>query len=30
MLLLSKKQDWFGNIRNDMLAGIVVALALIP
>ena len=24
------KQEWFGNIRNDILAGIVVALALIP
>ncbi len=30
MLLLSKKQDWFGNIRGDILAGLVVALALIP
>jgi SulP family sulfate permease len=30
MLLLSTKQDWLGNIRGDMLAGIVVALALIP
>ena len=30
MLLLSKKQDWLGNIRNDVLAGTVVALALIP
>jgi len=30
MLLLSTKQDWFGNIRGDVLAGIVVALALIP
>ncbi len=30
MLLLSKKQDWLGNIRGDVLAGIVVALALIP
>lgn len=30
MLLLSKKQDWFGNIRGDILAGTVVALALIP
>ncbi|MDP3877712.1 MAG: SulP family inorganic anion transporter [Methylobacter sp.] len=30
MLLLSKKQDWFGNIRGDVLSGIVVALALIP
>ncbi len=24
------KQQWFGNIKNDVLAGIVVALALIP
>ncbi|MGM8211505.1 SulP family inorganic anion transporter [Virgibacillus sp. W0430] len=24
------KQQWFGNIKNDILAGIVVALALIP
>lgn len=24
------KRDWFGNIRGDVLAGIVVALALIP
>jgi len=24
------RQDWFGNIRADVLAGIVVALALIP
>ena len=23
-------QEWFGNIRNDVLAGLVVALALIP
>ncbi len=30
MLLLSTKQDWFGNIRGDVLAGLVVALALIP
>jgi SulP family sulfate permease len=30
MLLLSKKQDWLGNIRADLLAGLVVALALIP
>ncbi|OQK18084.1 sulfate transporter [Methyloprofundus sedimenti] len=30
MLLLSNKQDWFGNIRGDVLAGLVVALALIP
>lgn len=26
----SLHQDWFSNIRNDLLAGIVVALALIP
>lgn len=30
MLLLSKKQDWLGNIPGDVLAGTVVALALIP
>lgn len=30
MLLMSPKQEWFGNIRGDILAGIVVALALIP
>ncbi|MGR8948967.1 MAG: SulP family inorganic anion transporter, partial [Gammaproteobacteria bacterium] len=30
MLLSSKKQDWLGNIRGDTLAGLVVALALIP
>ncbi len=30
MLLLSKKRDWLGNIREDLLAGTVVALALIP
>ena len=30
MLLLSNKQDWLGNIRDDVLAGTVVALALIP
>ena len=30
MLLLSKKQDWLANIRGDVLAGTVVALALIP
>ncbi|WP_349678315.1 SulP family inorganic anion transporter [Sulfuricurvum sp. UBA5598] len=29
-MLLSPKQEWFGNIRGDILAGIVVALALIP
>ncbi|OHE03467.1 SulP family inorganic anion transporter [Sulfurimonas sp. RIFOXYB12_FULL_35_9] len=30
MLLMSTKEEWFGNIRGDILAGIVVALALIP
>ncbi|MBB3061985.1 SulP family inorganic anion transporter [Microbulbifer rhizosphaerae] len=30
MLFSSTKADWFGNIRRDVLAGIVVALALIP
>jgi SulP family sulfate permease len=30
MLLLSTKEEWFGNVRGDILAGIVVALALIP
>ena len=29
-MLLSAKQDWLGNVRNDILAGVVVALALIP
>ena len=24
------KQDWLSNVRNDLLAGLVVALALIP
>ncbi|TXR53301.1 SulP family inorganic anion transporter [Reinekea thalattae] len=30
MLLAQKKSDWFGNIRGDILSGLVVALALIP
>jgi SulP family sulfate permease len=30
MLLSSTRKDWFGNVRGDVLAGIVVALALIP
>jgi len=30
MFLLSKQAEWFGNMRADILAGIVVALALIP
>ena len=30
MLVMSTRQEWLGNIRGDILAGIVVALALIP
>lgn len=30
MLLMSAKENWFGNIRGDILAGLVVALTLIP
>ncbi len=30
MLFLSTKKDWLGNIRGDVLSGLVVALALIP
>jgi len=30
MSLQSLKLDWFSNVRNDVLAGLVVALALIP
>lgn len=30
MLLSSTKNDWIGNVRSDVLAGLVVALALIP
>lgn len=30
MIFLSKREDWLGNIRGDVLAGIVVALALVP
>ena len=30
MTLVGTRQDWFGNIRGDLLAGLVVALALIP
>lgn len=30
MSLKSIRQDWFSNVRNDLLAGLVVALALIP
>ncbi|PKO35702.1 MAG: sodium-independent anion transporter [Betaproteobacteria bacterium HGW-Betaproteobacteria-7] len=29
-MLSSIKQDWLSNVRNDLLAGLVVALALIP
>jgi SulP family sulfate permease len=29
-VLRQLRQDWLGNIRNDLLAGLVVALALIP
>ncbi len=30
MLFSSTKSDWFGNVRRDLIAGLVVALALIP
>ena len=30
MLSKSIRQDWLSNIRGDLLAGLVVALALIP
>ena len=30
MSLQSLRQDWLSNVRNDVLAGLVVALALIP
>lgn len=30
MLITKIRQDWFSNIRGDVLAGMVVALALIP
>ncbi|MDG0991426.1 MAG: SulP family inorganic anion transporter, partial [Luminiphilus sp.] len=29
-MLTTLKEEWFGNIRADLLAGLVVALALIP
>ncbi|MCP5267164.1 MAG: SulP family inorganic anion transporter [Burkholderiaceae bacterium] len=29
-MIKSLRQDWLANVRNDLLAGIVVALALIP
>lgn len=30
MSIHTLRQDWFSNVRNDLLAGLVVALALIP
>lgn len=30
LMLERARQEWFSNIRGDLLAGIVVALALIP
>src|SRR5690606_15511426 len=30
LMIESIKRDWFSNIKNDALAGTVVALALIP
>lgn len=30
MLLTSTRADWLGNLRGDLLAGLVVALALVP
>ncbi|WP_288380698.1 SulP family inorganic anion transporter [uncultured Massilia sp.] len=30
MFVQTIRQDWFSNVRNDLLAGLVVALALIP
>ncbi len=30
MTLIGTQEDWFGNIRGDILAGLVVAMALIP
>ena len=30
MSLQKIQQDWFANVRNDVLAGLVVALAMIP
>ena len=29
-MIESIKRDWFSNVKNDLLAGTVVALALIP
>ena len=30
LLFSNLKQDWLSNVRNDVLAGLVVALALVP
>ncbi len=30
MTLVGTREDWFGNIRGDILSGLVVAMALIP
>ncbi|MBU3111279.1 SulP family inorganic anion transporter [Clostridium lacusfryxellense] len=30
MLLSIKKEEWFGNIKNDILGGLVTSIALIP
>jgi len=30
MSLSAYREQWFGNIRGDLLSGLVVALALIP
>ena len=29
-MMKSLRQDWLSNVRHDLLAGLVVALALIP
>jgi SulP family sulfate permease len=29
-MLENLKREWFGNVKGDILSGIVVALALIP
>lgn len=29
-MFLSKKSEWTGNIRADLLSGLVVAIALVP
>ncbi len=30
MIIRELKNDWFGNVPRDLIAGVVVALALIP